>query len=89
MPSFYDFLAVLVRKFGDANESFRCFLPLAISRIHFTGNLKVSSFEAANVSSVLHKDPITDTVFVFRSRRVDRLKSLYWDGIGVAYDFQT
>jgi len=34
---------------------------------------------AAVVSSVLRKDPFTGTVFVFRSRRADRLKLLYWD----------
>jgi transposase len=33
---------------------------------------------AALVSSVLRKDPFTGTVFVFRSRRADRLKLLYW-----------
>ena len=34
----------------------------------------------ALVSSVLRKDPFTGTVFVFRSRRLDRLKLLYRDG---------
>jgi transposase len=38
---------------------------------------------AALVSSVLRKDPFTGTVFVFRSRRADRLKLLYWDGTGL------
>jgi len=38
---------------------------------------------AALVSSVLHKDPFTGTVFVFRARRADRLKLLYWDGTGL------
>ena len=37
---------------------------------------------AALVSSVLRKDPFTGTVFVFRSRRADRLKLLYWDDTG-------
>lgn len=37
---------------------------------------------AALVSSVLGKDPFTGTVFVFRSRRADRLKLLYWDDEG-------
>ncbi|SLN76753.1 IS66 Orf2 like protein [Roseovarius gaetbuli] len=36
---------------------------------------------AAIVSSVLRKDPFTGTVFVFRSRRADRLKLLYWGGL--------
>ena len=38
---------------------------------------------AALVSSVLRKDPFTGTVFVFRSRKADRLKLLYWDGTGL------
>ncbi|WP_265499490.1 IS66 family insertion sequence element accessory protein TnpB [Paracoccus beibuensis] len=38
---------------------------------------------AALVSSVLRKDPFTGSVFVFRSRRADRLKLLYWDGTGL------
>lgn len=38
---------------------------------------------AAIVSSVLRKDPFTGTVFVFRSRRADRLKLSYWDGTGL------
>ena len=33
---------------------------------------------AAMVKNELHKDPFTGTVFVFRSRRADRLKLLYW-----------
>ena len=32
---------------------------------------------AALVKNELHKDPFTGTVFVFRSRRADRLKLLY------------
>jgi transposase len=39
---------------------------------------------AALVSSVLRKDPFTGTVFVFRSRRADRLKLLYWVSHGRA-----
>ena len=38
---------------------------------------------AALVKYELHKDPFTGTVFVFRSRRADRLKLLYWDGTGL------
>ena len=33
---------------------------------------------AALVKNELHKDPFTGTVFVFRARRADRLKLLYW-----------
>ncbi|OUS07849.1 hypothetical protein A9Q96_04945 [Rhodobacterales bacterium 52_120_T64] len=38
---------------------------------------------AALVQNHLYKDPFTGTVYVFRSRRADRLKLLYWDGSGL------
>lgn len=38
---------------------------------------------SALVQSVLRKDPFTGTVFVFRSRRADRLNLLYRDGTGL------
>ena len=34
---------------------------------------------AALVKNELRKDPFTGTVFVFRARKADRLKLLYWD----------
>jgi len=34
---------------------------------------------AALVQSVLEEDPFTGTVFVFRAKRADRLKILFWD----------
>lgn len=34
---------------------------------------------SALITSMLHKDPFTGTVFVFRSKRADRLKLLFWD----------
>jgi transposase len=42
---------------------------------------------AAPMKNEMRKDPFTGTVFVFGSRRGDRLKPLYWDGTGlvVAY----
>ncbi|MBU3031723.1 IS66 family insertion sequence element accessory protein TnpB [Paracoccus marinaquae] len=43
---------------------------------------------AALVSSLLRKDPFTGTVFVFRSRRADRLKLLYWDGTGLVMTYK-
>ena len=57
---------------------------------------------AALVSSVLRKDPFTvawqtickanlprgGTVFVFRARRADRLKLLYWDGTGLVMAYK-
>ena len=41
---------------------------------------------AALVKNELHKDPFTGTVFVFRSRRADRLKLLYWGEPCLAID---
>lgn len=38
---------------------------------------------AALVKNELHKDPFTGTVFVFRSRKANRLKLIYWDGTGL------
>lgn len=38
---------------------------------------------AAMVSNVLGQNPFSGTVFVFRSKRADRLKMLYWDGSGL------
>tara|TARA_R110001583_G_scaffold87175_1_gene227788 strand:- start:6597 stop:6782 length:186 start_codon:yes stop_codon:yes gene_type:complete len=35
---------------------------------------------AALVQNELGKKPFTGTVYVFRSKRGDRLKLLYWDG---------
>ena len=37
---------------------------------------------------VLRKDPFTGTVFVFRSRRADRLKLLYWVGTGLVMAYK-
>ncbi|WP_132615131.1 IS66 family insertion sequence element accessory protein TnpB [Rhizobium laguerreae] len=38
---------------------------------------------AALVKNELHKNPFTGAVFVFRSRKADRLKLIYWDGSGL------
>ncbi|PIL18421.1 transposase [Puniceibacterium antarcticum] len=43
---------------------------------------------AAMVQSVLRKDPFTGTVFVFRAKRLDRLKLLYWDGTGLVMAYK-
>ncbi len=37
----------------------------------------------AYVKSALRRDPFTGTVFVFRAKRSDRLKLVYWDGTGL------
>src|SRR6476620_10640719 len=38
---------------------------------------------AATVQSVLRQDPFCGTVFVFRSKRADRVKMLVYDGTGL------
>ena len=38
---------------------------------------------AATVQSVLRQDPFSGTVFVFRSKRADRVKLLVYDGTGL------
>jgi transposase len=42
----------------------------------------------ALVKNELHKDPFTGTVFVFRSRKADRLKLIYWDGSGLVMAYK-
>jgi len=43
---------------------------------------------AALVQSELRKEPLTGTVFVFRSKRADRLKLLYRDGTGLVMTYK-
>ena len=43
---------------------------------------------AALVKNELRKDPFTGTVFVFRAKRADRLKLLYWDGTGLVMAYK-
>lgn len=38
---------------------------------------------AALVAQALGSDPFTGDVFIFRSKRLDRLKLLVWDGSGL------
>lgn len=35
------------------------------------------------VQSMLREDPFTGTIFVFRAKRTDRLKLVFWDGTGL------
>jgi transposase len=42
----------------------------------------------AMVKNDLRKDPFTGTVFVFRARKADRLKLLYWDGTGLVMAYK-
>ncbi|MFX0542455.1 IS66 family insertion sequence element accessory protein TnpB [Roseovarius sp. S4756] len=43
---------------------------------------------AALVQSVLEEDPFTGTVFLFRAKRADRLKILFWDGSGLVMAYK-
>ena len=43
---------------------------------------------AALVKNELRKDPFTGTVFVFRAKKADRLKLLYWDGTGLVMAYK-
>ena len=43
---------------------------------------------AALVQAALKEDPFTGTVFVFRSKRADRLKILFWDGSGLVMAYK-
>lgn len=43
---------------------------------------------AALVRNELRKEPFTGTVFVFRAKRADRLKLLYWDGTGLVMAYK-
>lgn len=38
---------------------------------------------AAEVSNILKADPFSGSLFIFRSKRGDYLKVLYWDGSGL------
>ena len=38
---------------------------------------------AAQVRQVLNADPFSGAIFIFRSKRQDYLKILYWDGSGL------
>ena len=40
------------------------------------------------VQSVLREDPFSGTVFVFRAKRMDRLKLVFWDGSGLVMTYK-
>jgi len=42
----------------------------------------------ALVQSALRQDPFTGTMFVFRAKRADRLKLIYWDGTGLVMTYK-
>ena len=43
---------------------------------------------ASMVQSALAQDPFTGTVFVFRAKRADRMKILFWDGSGLVMTYK-
>jgi len=38
---------------------------------------------AALVREAIHADPFSGVVYVFRAKRTDRIKAIFWDGTGV------
>jgi transposase len=36
------------------------------------------------IRSTMHLDPLSGALFVFKNRRADRIKAIYWDGDGFA-----
>jgi transposase len=43
---------------------------------------------SALVQSELDNDPFCGSLFVFRSKRADRLKLIYWDGSGLVMSYK-
>ncbi len=43
---------------------------------------------AALVQNMLRENPFSGMVFVFRAKRADRLKLLYWDGSGLVMAYK-
>jgi transposase len=37
---------------------------------------------AALVREIIHADPFSGTIYVFRAKRADRVKLVFWDGTG-------
>lgn len=55
-------------------------VPVALKPVDFREG---ASGLAALVQAESKADPFSGTVFVFRARRTDRLKLLFWDGTGL------
>lgn len=43
---------------------------------------------AALIKNALHQNPVTDTVFVFRAKKIDRLKLLHLDSTGLVMTYK-
>jgi transposase len=43
---------------------------------------------SALVKNALHRDPFTGTIYVFRSKKADRLKLIFWDGSGLVMAYK-
>ena len=55
---------------------------------HCAGTRRSHAHTEGGGRTPLTKDPYTGTVFVFRARRADRLKLLYWDGSGLVMAYK-
>jgi transposase len=53
-----------------------------LARAHIDMRMGMDAL-SAEVAQVLRSDPYSGCLFVFRSKRGDRMKILYWDGTGL------
>jgi hypothetical protein len=67
---------------ASRNSSLAPFGPRSRSRVRFRMRLRWAN-SISTFFRLSRKDPFTGTVFVFRAKRLDRLKLLYWDGSGL------
>ena len=58
-------------------------LPTWLRLCRAPHNRKQADGLAAIVQQALAADPFCGTVYVFRSKRTDRVKLLWWDGTGI------
>ena len=78
-------LAVKIPVIGPMRTSMHAALTLAeeIWRAAKPGETFDQAGLAAIVQSALGSDPFCGAVYVFRSKRMDRVKLLWWDGTGI------
>jgi transposase len=65
-----------VLNFGPALSIYLCAEPVDLRKSH--------DGLAALAQHALQRDPLSGALFVFRNKRADRVKLLYWDGDGYA-----